>query len=490
MAQPSVTLTTGQALEGESVVLSCFARSTPDAGRLSRRLTAALRRVGEPSTWKTEDNQVERVSTGGPRPVQVEVYGLGSRSGFDERRLAIWLGKVLQSAGKEGRKELTIVLPDQWPAKGSRALRVVLELLNSGYRYDRFQSKKSRPSLRKIYLLPPAGEDEVYENALRLARPISRGVKLSRDLANTPPNEATPEWMAAQAEQLSGKRGIDCQILLPEEMQEMGMGGILAVGRGSKNPPRLVKLSWGEGDELTSLVGKGVTFDTGGISLKPSASMEEMKYDKCGACSVLGIASAVADLRLAGRFQVYVPLVENMPDGGSYRPSDIVRCYNGKTVEILDTDAEGRMILADALAWAAEGKPNNLLEMSTLTGASVIALGNQGAALYAPNDGLADELLQAASSSGERLWRMPMWPEFQENMKGVHADLRNLGTRWGSANSAAAFLGNFVGQTKRWAHLDIAGTAYQASREGQISGATGFGVSLVLDWLLQRAGRL
>jgi leucyl aminopeptidase len=295
--------------------------------------------------------------------------------------------------------------------------------------------------------------------------------------------------MAEQAQTVATKQGMDIQVLGPKELEKRGMGGILAVGAGSSSPPRMVRLEWGEGDEVVSLVGKGVTFDTGGISLKPSAGMEEMKYDKCGACTVLGIAQAAAEIDLPRRFRVYLPLVENMPDGRSYRPGDIVRCYNGKTVEILDTDAEGRMILADALAWAAAEKPGTLLEYSTLTGASVVALGHHGAALYTPNDELAADLLEASARAGERLWQMPLWPEFDEDMKGAHADLRNLGTRWGGANSAAAFLGNFVGRTRRWAHLDIAATAYKASREGRISGATGFGVSLTLDWLLATTTR-
>ena len=439
--------------------------------------------------WKALNGQIARSATGGSRPVQVEVDGLGKRTEFDELRLAKWIDDAVRRARQEGRGELTVILPDHPAARGRQALRILLQLLGSGYRYDRFRARSPRPSLRKIHLLPPSGEDEAYAEALHLARPVTRGVRLCRDLGNTPPNEATPEWMAQQALGLAAKRDLDCQVLSPQEMQERGMGGILAVGGGSANPPRLVRLEWGEGDEVTSFVGKGVTFDTGGISIKPSAAMEEMKYDKCGACTILGISQAVAELRLPGRYRAYLPLVENMPDGSSYRPSDIVRCYNGKTVEILDTDAEGRMILADALAWAAAEKPNTLVEMSTLTGATVVALGYQGAALYTPDDSLADELLVAARESGERLWRMPLWPEFGEDMKGVHADLRNLGSRWGGANNAAAFLGNFVGRTKRWAHLDIAGTAYRASREGRVSGATGFGVALTLDWLLKRTGR-
>jgi leucyl aminopeptidase len=295
--------------------------------------------------------------------------------------------------------------------------------------------------------------------------------------------------MAGEVLRLAEKRGLDCEILGPTELREKGMGGILAVGGGSSHEPRLVRLEWGEGEEVTALVGKGVTFDTGGISIKPSAAMEEMKYDKCGACAVIGAAQTLAELRLPGRFRAYLPLAENMPGGRSYRPSDIVRCYNGKTVEILNTDAEGRMILADALAWAAEEKPDILIELSTLTGASVVALGSAAAALYTPDQELATELVEAGESSGERLWRMPLWAEFAEQMKGAHADLKNLGSRWGGANNAAAFLGAFVGRTRRWAHLDIAGTAYLGTDKGAATGATGFGVALIADWLLRRTGR-
>ena len=456
---------------------------------MKRRLASALRRAEQQPGWQARGQQIARSATGGARSVQVDVHGLGKRAEFDERHLSKWLAKVLQTAGREGSRELMIILPDHPAARGRQALRILSQLLSSGYRYDRFRSKSSSFSVRKVYLLPPTGEDENYETAIRPARAVGRGVQVCRDLGNTPPNEATPEWMAEQAVSLAAKKNLDCQVLQPEEMREKGMGGILAVGSGSVHPPRLVRLEWGEGDEVTSFVGKGVTFDTGGISIKPAAAMEEMKYDKCGACTVLGVAQAVAELRIPGRFRAYIPLVENMPDGKSYRPSDIVRCYNGKTVEILNTDAEGRMILADALAWAAEEKPDTLVEFSTLTGATVVALGYQGAAFYTPDQTLADELLEACVTSGERLWRMPLWPEFSEEMKGTHADLQNLGSRWGGANNAAAFLGNFVGATKRWAHLDIAGTAYRASKDKMAFGATGFGVALILDWLLKRSGR-
>jgi len=208
-----------------------------------------------------------------------------------------------------------------------------------------------------------------------------------------------------------------------------------------------------------------------------------MKYDKCGACTALGIARAAADLDLPVRLRVYLPLVENMPDGASYRPGDIVRCYNGKTVEILNTDAEGRMILADAFAWAAEGAPDALLEYSTLTGAAVVALGHWAGAVYTPDDALAADLLGAADRAGERLWRMPLWPEYVEQMKGHHADLKNVAGRWGGANTAAAFLSQFVGDLTRWAHFDIAGAAYVGNDEEEPREATGYGVHLTVDWL-------
>lgn len=486
VALPSVNLTSGDRLTGEVVILTCFERSAPEAGRLSKRLEKSLSRLGEQPGWKAREKQIARTETGGRHPVLVEVHGLGPRGRFDAGHLAGWLQGVLDQSAEQGRREITLVLPDHETTHGKQAFRILLQLFQSGYRFGRFRKRGRRPVLRKVHLLPPVGEADSYANSLKPARSASNAVSWTRTLGNTPPNEATPIWMAEQAVRMAEKWQMDCQVLDVDAMQELGMGGILAVGGGSANAPRLVRLEWGEGDEVVSFVGKGVTFDTGGISIKPSAAMEEMKYDKCGACAVLGLSQAIAELGLKGRYRAYVPLVENMPGGASYRPGDIVTCYNGKTVEILNTDAEGRMILADALAWAAAENPGTLIELSTLTGASVVALGHQAAALYTPDDTLAEELLSSGQTTGERLWRMPLWREFAEEMQGVHADLRNLGGRWGGANNAAAFLGTFVGRTRRWAHLDIAGTAYEASQEAKVSGATGFGVALLLDWLVDR----
>jgi leucyl aminopeptidase len=364
------------------------------------------------------------------------------------------------------------------------AAYVARHLALARYRYDAFQAKpeEEEPLVAAQLLLPGAGAAEA--EAIVEAMEVARGTHTTRDLANAPPNVATPEWMAEQAQGLAEELGLEVEVLAREDLERLGMGGILAVGGGSKNPPRLVRLTWrGASSPRVALVGKGVTFDTGGISIKPAKDMDEMKWDKCGACTVFGLMQAVARLRLPVEVAAYLPLAENMPGGGSYRPGDIIRCHNGKTVEVLNTDAEGRIILADALSWAAETKPDYILEYSTLTGACVVALGSTGAGLYTPSDELAGSLLAASEETGERLWRMPLWPEFKEAIKGSHADLRNVAGRWGGANTAAAFLSHFVGDVQRWAHLDIAGPAYIGGEGEGERGATGYGVALTVQWL-------
>ena len=306
-----------------------------------------------------------------------------------------------------------------------------------------------------------------------------------RDSANTPPNRATPAWMASQARKVAEQFGLRCQVLGPAELRRRGMNGVLAVGAGSSQPPRLVRLEWGRSGPVVALVGKGVTFDTGGISIKPAAGMEDMVYDKSGACLVLGVVRAVAESALPIRLRAYLPFAENMPDGSAYRPGDILRLANGKTVEINNTDAEGRLILADALTWAAAEKPDHILEFSTLTGACVVALGHEMAGLFTPDDRLAGALLEAAGTAGEGLWRLPLGKRFLAEMKGTHADLKNSGGRWGGASTAAAFLSQFVGATASWAHVDIAGPASGGHEAPGPKGSTGYGVGWVVDWLRQ-----
>jgi leucyl aminopeptidase len=476
----------------EVVVVACFERESPLVAGLPKRLcTAAAQAVDRKGFGALLGEMAVTRSSETGRPF-VAVFGLGKRLSYDLFRLGEWLERVTARLSADGFRRATVRLPEH-PSDNLEedALFVTRTLALAPYTFDSYISKKGpKKGLRVIRIIPPRDEEDAYRRVASLAREIAAGTALCRGLSNTPPNDADPEWMTEQAKALADDYDMDIEVLGPAEMAERGMGGILSVGKGSAKPPRMVRLAWGEGGDTVSLVGKGVTFDSGGLSLKPPPSMDEMKFDKSGACTALGIARALAGAKVEGSYRCYLALAENMPDGLAYRPGDIVRCYNGKTVEILNTDAEGRMLLADALAWAEEEKPEVLVDFATLTGACVVALGQEGAGLFAPDDGLASELLSAAGGAGERLWRLPLWPDHEKQMKGEHADLRNAGGRWGGASTAAAFLAQFVERRRCWAHLDIAGPAARGRGKRSRFGATGYGVPLTMTWLLRRAGRI
>ncbi len=476
-------------LDADVVAVPCFEGEPVSGAGLTVEQARAVARAARRPGWTAAEKQVLHAEADTVGGTVVALYGLGRREALDARRSAGWLARVVEDARGQGVTRLAIALPAGAAVSGGAAAeRTCRGLALSGYRFDRYRKETGPPPPAEIQVLPPAGQESEYRTALALAGPIAGAVAWTRDLANAPPNEANPDWMVARARGLAEARGMRIRVLEAEELAALGMGGVLAVGSGSSNPPRLVELEWGAGERSVALVGKGITFDTGGISIKPAKAMDEMKYDKSGACAVLGIARAAAELALPFRFHAYLPLAENMPDGGAYRPGDIVRCYGGKTVEIVNTDAEGRIILADALALAAQGAPDVLFEYSTLTGACAVALGPTAAGFFTPSDELAGDLERAAEQAGERLWRLPLWPEFAEEMKGTHADLRNAGGRWGGASLAAAFLANFMDGARRWAHFDIAGPAYVGGDQKGPKGATGYGVALTVRWLLAAAG--
>ena len=343
--------------------------------------------------------------------------------------------------------------------------------------------------------------------AARRAEASAGGAILARDLANLPPNECPPAELARAARSLcSSSASLRCRILSGAALSRGGFGGMLAVGGGSANSPCLIVVEYrggkgaagrnGRGRPLRSpaaIVGKAVTFDTGGISLKPRERMDEMKFDKCGGCAVLGIMSAAARMRLPADAVGIIPAAENMPGGASYRPGDIVRLYGGRTAEIINTDAEGRLILADAIAYAeSEYAPREIIDLATLTGACVVALGANTAGLFSSDDGLAGRILDASARTSEDVWRLPLGADHMEAVSSSVADVKNMGTgRAAGAAAAAAFLRGAVGRTP-WAHLDIAGTAWTqagtAKRPYNPGGATGFGVRLILDHLARSLG--
>jgi leucyl aminopeptidase len=476
--------------EADVLAVACLEGEPPAVDGLEEGVRRAVERLATRGGWKGKDEQLAQTEAGPDGPV-VSLYGLGARKDLSFPKLARWLCRAAEEARQAGARRLAVAPPAHPETSGPAAGRVLRALSLAVYRFDRYLSDSEKAGrLERLGVVPPAGEEGSYRDALPVAAAVAGAVAFARDLANSPANEASPAWMEERARELAASHGLEVEVLDAGQLAERGMGGLLAVGSGSAHPPRMVRLRWGTEGPHVALVGKGITFDTGGISIKQAADMDEMKYDKSGACDVLAVIRAAAELRLPVRLSAYTPFAENMLGSKAYRPSDIVRCYNGKTVEITNTDAEGRMILADALSWAAEERPDALVELSTLTGGIVVALGHQAAGLYADDDGLAGELTAAAQNEGERLWRMPLYGEFLEDMKGIHADLRNSAGRAGSANSAAAFLSQFVGDVKRWAHLDIAGVAnVRADQGGHCSGATGFGVASLVGWLSRLAGQ-
>jgi leucyl aminopeptidase len=476
--------------DAELIVLGAFEDEAPDADGFGEDVRSAVRRLAGRPGWKGRDEQSAQtdLGVGGDGGPVISLAGFGKRADFTPVRMTGWINRAAELAKSNGFRHALLVLPPHPETEGrSAAERVTRLAALSAYRFGRQSEKRNGPRLERISVAPPAGQEEVYRVAVAFSGPVAEAVAFSRDLANTPPNEATTVWIAERAREMAADLGVEVTVLDEKEIARRGMGGLWAVGAGSRHPPRLVRLAWGDAGPTVALVGKGVTFDAGGISIKSSDNLEEMKYDKCGACSVLGIVRAVAGLGLRVRLRAYVALAENMPGGGAYRPGDILRMYNGKTVEVTNTDAEGRLILADALSWAAEEKPDALLELSTLTGGIVVALGHQAAGLFTPCESLAGEVADAAAESGERVWRMPVYPEYLENMKSLHADLKNSAGRTGSACTAAAFLSQFMGGLQSWGHLDIAGMAYLSHEGARRGGATGFGVASTVAWLRRRA---
>jgi leucyl aminopeptidase len=363
---------------------------------------------------------------------------------------------------------------------------------NALYRFDRMKSEQEGPprALRRVTLaLPGRKELEAAESALRAGVAIADGVDRARDLANLPPNVCTPSYLADQARALAeAHASLRVEVLDEKDMEKLGMGALLAVARGSRQPPRLIAVEHRGADKGTRpvvLVGKGVTFDAGGISLKPAQAMDEMKFDMSGAAAVLGVLHTVAALGLPLRVVGLVPATENLPDGNAVKPGDIVTSMSGQTIEVLNTDAEGRLILCDALTYAARYEPTVVIDVATLTGACVVALGRVVSGLFSNHPPLARDLLAAGQRSGDRAWELPLWEEYREPLKSNFADVANIGGPEAGAVTAATFLARFA-RKYHWAHLDIAGTAWVTGKE---KGATGRPVPLLAQYLLDRVPR-
>ncbi|MGY1528977.1 leucyl aminopeptidase [Luteimonas sp. A649] len=357
---------------------------------------------------------------------------------------------------------------------------------HAAYRYTATLGEKNKKRSEKgLERLEIAGADAA---ALTQGQAIAAGVAFTRELGHLPPNICNPAYLASQAQEFAGRfEKASCEVLEREDMEKLGMGSLLAVARGSANAPKLIVLKWNNGGDSKPyvLVGKGITFDTGGVNLKTQGGIEEMKYDMLGAGSVMGTFVAAAGMDLAVNLVVVVPAVENAIDGNSYRPSDIVTSMSGKTIEVGNTDAEGRLILCDALTYAQRFEPQALVDVATLTGACMVALGSFATGLMSKHDDLSQELLAAGEQVFDRAWRLPLWDEYQTMLDSSFADVYNIGGRWAGAVTAGCFLARFT-EGQRWAHLDIAGSASHSGKNGL---ATGRPVGLLSQWLLDQTAQ-
>ncbi len=423
---------------------------------------------------------------------RILLVGLGRERDFHEGAYRTALGAAVKALRGTGAVDATLALAEL-PLKkrdiGWKIEHAVLCLREGAYRFDKLKSKQPEAvkSLRKIVLLVPRKNDvSEAETAVARAVAIAEGVALAKDLGNLPGNYCTPTYLGEQAVELGKRHGIKVEVFDLKGIEKLGMGSFLAVAQGSKQPPRFIVMDYrgGKRDEAPiALVGKGVTFDTGGISIKPAAEMDEMKFDMCGAASVFGTLKAIALMKLPLNVVGVVPATENMPGGNAIKPGDVVTTMSGQTVEILNTDAEGRLILCDALTYVEKFKPAAVVDIATLTGAMVIALGHVATGIFANSDPLARELIQAGDEAWDRGWHMPLWDDYQEGLKSNFADFPNIAARAGGSITAACFLSRFA-KSFSWAHLDIAGTAWKSGTE---KGATGRPVALLTHFLLRRA---
>ena len=472
-------------------ILPVFGKELGDAAAaLDPQIDGALSAALKLGDFKGKPGQT-MVMPGAGKLERILLLGLGERDKVDRaavREATQGLSAVLSRLSARDALLFAEELQGQDVDLAWSLEYLARHLVMSAYRYTETLSKPKDPlSLRKLNVQAGAalGSADV-QRLLDRGAAVGRGANLARHLGDLPGNLCTPTTLASEARKLGrGNKQVSVQVLEEKKMRELGMGALLSVSAGSEQPAKLIAIHYKGGkssDAPYVLVGKGITFDTGGISLKPGAKMDEMKYDMCGAASVLGTLQAVIEQKLPINVTGVIAAAENMPSGRATKPGDVVTSMAGKTIEILNTDAEGRLVLCDALTWATRLKPAAIVDIATLTGACVVALGSHATGLYANNDALAEQLLTAGTETHDRAWRMPLWEDYRKQLKSNFADLANIGGPEAGSVTAACFLAEFTGDCA-WAHLDIAGAAWNSSPKG----ATGRPVALLSRYLAERA---
>lgn len=465
--------------EGEKPSGVWQAAEEATAGAIGRALAAA--------EFKGSKNQICTILAPGAGLTRVAVVGLGSREGDAAKATMLAAEEAGGTAiGALLREEaVALAAPSLSPAElAAAAFGAVLR----SYRFDRYRTREKeeeKPRLARLSVL--TDKPQAAEAAYAPLRAEAEGVYLTRDLVSEPANVLTPAELARRAEQALSALGVTVDVMGPERLRELGFGALLGVAQGSANEPRVVVMRWsgaGPTTQPVAFLGKGVTFDSGGISIKPASGMEDMKWDMAGAGTVIGLMATLARRKARVNAVGLVGLVENMPSGTAQRPGDVVKSYSGQTIEVINTDAEGRLVLADLLWYCQEQfNPQWMVDLATLTGAIIISLGHEQAGLFSNNDELAERLIAAGKKTGERVWRMPLGEEYNQQLKSDIADMKNVGGRPAGAVTAAQFLQRFTND-KPWAHLDIAGVAWNTKDSAVVpKGASGFGVRL-LDQLV------
>jgi len=463
-------------------------------------LRAAARAAAPPEAGS--DGSLFTIPLGADAPARrLYVLGTGTGDEMSPRKARGLLRAAVRALEKNGEASAILDFPFTLLRMSAAEARefVARSLVVAAYAFPRYKSAGDGPA--KLAAVAIAGDRGVFAGGTpkELAAAAGEASKVAgmsafvRDLGNTPSNDMVPRAFAAAVKAAAKARGVKATVLGKRQIEAERMGGLLAVARGAAEEPRFVVLEHRggrKGEKPVVLVGKGVTFDSGGISIKPAERMGDMKWDMMGAATVCGVVLAAADLRLPLNVVALAPLTENMPSGSAYKPGDVVTFRNGKTAEIDNTDAEGRVVLADALDYAREFSPAVIVDFATLTGAAVVALGLEASIVFTDHDDLAAALVSAGERTDERLWRLPLWDDYRENIRSDWADFKNTGGRYGGSINGAIFLKEFVDPKTPWAHVDIAPNAYfEREHAGYATGATSIGLAMTLRWLKDRVGR-
>ncbi len=481
------------ALPCDALVVPFFEDDDLDSGfasALDGKLDGLIRELKDNEEWTAKSGQITVLYRPQGIPVgRLVLLGAGRRDSYDASSIRDLTARAVHRVKGFNLKRVAIYRRSRMePTLAAQA--AVEGVVLAVYDQDEYKTQnKSRTCLEEIVFATDEQLDaEAVERALHRGQILAQATNLARTLVNEPGNRMNPSVLAAKAQEIAEKSGLEIEVLGEPEMEKKGMDAVLAVARGSDAAARFIVLKhWGAGDREEAplaLVGKGVTFDSGGLSLKPAKSMEDMKSDKAGACAVLGAMQAIAQLQAKRNVVGVIPAVENLPGGRAQRPGDVIRSMNGKTIQVVNTDAEGRLILADALAYVQAFQPRYIVDIATLTGACVVALGHVRAGLFSNDDALCQKTLAAAERCGEKLWRLPLDDVYYKDIESDIADVKNAGSRWGGAVTAAKFLQHFV-DDRPWCHIDMAGLALY--EQGQDTGPTGFGVRTLAELVLSES---